>query len=143
MIFCAENSRLYKKTDCPGRSSPQNAYDDYKILNTNITSGMVAIESIVDIATSLDTYAASQLYFSANIVAEDAAGVAAIMMITVLTAGWITSPQSSTSLMIATIAMGSAICLRARNILEENFSETFPPHFRSLEMTNTALSLQY
>lgn len=52
-----------------------------------MTSGIVAIESIVDIATSFDTYAASQLYFSANIVAEDAAGVAAIITITILTAG--------------------------------------------------------
>ena len=57
------------------------------MLKIKMTSGIVAIESIVDIATSFDTYAASQLYFSANIVAEDAAGVAAIITITILTAG--------------------------------------------------------
>ena len=37
-------------------------------------SGMVIMESIVDIATSFDTYAASQSNCSANIVALDAAG---------------------------------------------------------------------
>ena len=42
-------------------------------------SGIVARESIVETATSFDTYAASQSYFSANIVALVAAGADAII----------------------------------------------------------------
>ena len=47
----------------------------------------MAIEIIVDIDTSFETYDESQLNFSANIVAEVAAGVDARITITIETAG--------------------------------------------------------
>ena len=53
-----------------------------QIVAISKTSGIVAIESIVDTETSLLTYAASQSYFSANIVAELAAGAEAIITVT-------------------------------------------------------------
>ena len=45
------------------------------------------IDKRVDTVTSLDTYTESQSYFSANIVAEVAAGAAARITITISTAG--------------------------------------------------------
>ena len=47
--------------------------------------GIVIIDSIVEIMTSLLTYAASQSYFSANMVALVAAGADAIMITVVIT----------------------------------------------------------
>ena len=47
-------------------------------------SGIVNIERRVDTVTSFETYAASQSYLSANIVALDAAGADAIISITTL-----------------------------------------------------------
>ena len=49
--------------------------------------GIVTIEIRVDMVTSFDTYAESQSNFSANIVAEVAAGADDIMMTTIETAG--------------------------------------------------------
>ena len=47
--------------------------------------GIVASERIVDIATSFETYAASQSYFSANMVALVAAGADAIISTDIIT----------------------------------------------------------
>ena len=61
----------------------------------------------MDIVTSLDTYCASQSNFSANIVALDAAGVAARITTTIATTYSMLIPQSESSFMIAIMMRGS------------------------------------
>ena len=70
-------------------------------------NGIVTIERIVENATSLETYAASQSYFSANIVALEAAGADAKIRTTGATAPLIEIPVSIASFNTPTIARGS------------------------------------
>ena len=82
--------------------------------------GIVKIESMVDIATFLLTYEALQSYFSANIVAEDAAGVDARIRITYITSFEIGSPITARSfIMKNTMALTSIIEKVARKKLSE------------------------
>ena len=71
-----------------------------------MTRGIEAIERMVDTATSFETYAESQSYFSANIVADVAAGVAAIIIITRYTVSLIGSPIRRKSKSKNTVIMG-------------------------------------
>ena len=98
------------------RQSPCYFYIIEGVCQINaITSGIVAIERIVDTVTSRDTYFASQLYFSANMVALEAAGVEASSITTVTVSPPIGIPASCDSFIKPSRASGSTRWRRARN----------------------------
>ena len=77
--------------------------------------GIVAMHKMVETTTRRLTYAASQSYFSANIVALEAAGVAAIMITTSCTTVGMFNPQSTVSLTIAITTSGNRIWRKDKN----------------------------
>ena len=67
------------------------------------------MQSIVDTATRRAVYCASQLYFSANMVALDAAGVEARIVTTVTVASDRGMPTRIASFIMPSTAKGSAM----------------------------------
>ena len=78
-------------------------------------SDIVIMDVRVDTATSFDTYAASQSYFSANIVALEAAGADAMIITTLKISELIGRPISLSTDIIPNTIAGSASWRRTMN----------------------------